>query len=154
MPRMPTFEEIRADFERGVHAAEQRIEHPRHGGHLSPQTPAQPVNLAPDGAANQGERMSLITDVEDGYQAVETEIAKLKQSLPAALGVARQLENNPLVAVALKAAEHLAAGVLPPEALAYLSGTFLHDLEAMASWYAQGQQPQPQPVPPQPQPAQ
>lgn len=99
--------------------------------------------------------MSLITDVEHGYQAVKDEVAKLEASLPAALGVAKRLEGNPLVDVALKAAEHVAAGILPPEAVAWLSGNFMHDLESLASWYGQGAQQQApaQPVRPVPAPA-
>jgi hypothetical protein len=150
MTRMPTFEEIRQDFERGVRTAGQRIEHPfRHDGEprtaphaeaaqAARQAPAaQPVNLAPAPAAapSKGTRMSLITDVEADYEAVKAKIAKLDQNLPAAIGVAKKLEGNPLVAVALKAAEHVAAGLIPPEALAYLAGQFGPALDGLLALY-------------------
>lgn len=99
-------------------------------------TPATtPVNLAPERAATQGDTMSLITDVEEGYAAVKNEVAKLEGNLPAALEVAKKLEGNPLVAVALKAAEHAAAGLIPPEALAYLAGQFGPALEGLLGLY-------------------
>lgn len=121
MPRMPTFEEIRDDFERGIRTAEQHIEHPfrRHyvNDVVTTQAPAQqPVNLATATAAapQQEDTMSLITDAEDGFRAVENEYGKFRQALPGALAKAKAFEASPFAAIAEKAA----ASVLPPEAVA------------------------------------
>lgn len=123
MARMPTFEEIKADFEAGVRTAEQRTGHPFRRGQDTPgadpypQTPAaQPVNLAPAaaGAATpQEDTMSLITDIEDGWNAAKTELGKFEQALPGALAKAKQFEASPFAQLAEKAA----GTVLPPEAV-------------------------------------
>jgi hypothetical protein len=162
---MPTFEEIRDDFERGIRTAEQAVEHPfrqrypRPGdaAQSAPMTPAtQPATMAaaPAAARPKENPVSLITDVEDGYAAVKNEIAKLEGNLPAALEVAKKLEGNPLVTVALKAAEHAAAGLIPPEALAYLAGQFGPALEGLLSLYNPAQGAPAAPAQPQQAPAQ
>jgi hypothetical protein len=103
--------------------------------HQTPATQPATMEAAPAAAPQQEEPMSLITDVEEGYAAVKAEVAKLEGNLPAALEVAKKLEGNPLVAVALKAAEHAAAGLIPPEALAYLAGQFGPALEGLLGLY-------------------
>lgn len=119
MPRMPTYDEIRDDFERGIRTAEQHIEHPfrRRSADTAPQTPAtRPATIAAATAAapQQEDTMSLITDVEDGYAAVKNELAKLEQALPGALAKAKQFEGSAFAQIAEKAA----ASILPPEAVA------------------------------------
>lgn len=136
MARMPTFEEIRADFERV--RAEQRTGHPFRRHDSAPQTPARApatMEAAAAAARTEGTTVSLITDVEDGYAAVKNEIARLEGNLPAALEVAKKLEGNPLVGVALKAAEHVAAGLIPPEAVSYLAAQFAPALDGLLALY-------------------
>lgn len=112
MAKMPTFDEIREDFDRGVRTAEQHIEHPfRH-----PQAPAQPepaAHAAPN-PAQEDHDMSAITVLEDGWNATETEFNKLKAALPGALAKAKQFEASPFAQLA----EKVAGTVLPPEAVA------------------------------------
>lgn len=81
MARMPSFEEIRADWERDVSRIEQRIEHPfRHNdeprmtphvdaAHAATQTPATaPDSPAAPAASTQGDTMPL-TQIEDDVKA-------------------------------------------------------------------------------------
>jgi dGTP triphosphohydrolase len=159
---MPTYQEIRDDFERGVRTAEQRIEHPfHHAADAATQTPAQqPAKMAAAtavAATQQGDTMSLATieaDLGNGVAAVENEFARFKQNLPAIVAEAKNLASNPLAQVAIQAGEHFAAGILPPEALAVLasnSAKLLNDLlglynPAPQASTAPAQQPQ-QPVP-------
>ena len=134
------------------HEAEEAVFGRLHHHHAAPETPATaPVNLAAAtaAAAPRGTRMSLITDVEDGYAAVKNEIAKLEGSLPAALTVAKKLEGNPLVQVAIKGAEHVAAGLIPPEALAYLAAQFGPALDGLLALYNPQQGAQAAPAQPQ-----
>lgn len=132
------------------HEAEQAVfGHRHHAADAAPQTPAtMPATMAaaPAPAVTRRRTMSLIADVENGYAAVKAEVAKLEQNLPAALEVAKKLEGNPLVSVALKAAEHVAGGLLPPEALAYLAGQFAPALEGLLALY-NPQQGTPAPAP-------
>lgn len=154
MPRMPTYDEIRDDFERGVRTAEQYIEHPfRHNDEprMAPhveaalaarQTPAPaPATMAAATAAapQQEEPMSLITAVEDGWNAVDAEYVKLKAALPGALAKAKQFEGSAFAQVAEKAA----ASILPPEAVAIAVNGADKVLDDLIALYgpAQAQQP-------------
>lgn len=144
MPRMPTYDEIRDDFERGVRTAEQHIEHPfrRHAADAAPQTPATaPATMAVATAAapQQEDTMSLITDAEAGYAAVKNELAKFEQALPGALAKAKQFEGSAFAQVAEKAA----ASVLPPEAVAIAVNGADKVLDDLIALYgpAQAQQP-------------
>jgi hypothetical protein len=123
---MPTFEEIRDDFERGVRTAEQRIEHPfrHHAAQAAPEPPAaMPATMAAATAAapQQEDTMSLATledDFRNGVAAVKNEIGKFEQSIPGLVADAKNLAGSPLGQLAITGAEHVASGVLPPEALA------------------------------------
>ena len=79
----------------------------------TPATP--PVNLAAATAAapQQEDTMSLLTEVEDGWNAVDAEYVKLKAALPGALAKAKQFEGSAFAQIAEKAA----ASVLPSEAV-------------------------------------
>jgi hypothetical protein len=154
MPRMPTYDEIRDDFERGVRTAEQHIEHPfrRHAADAAPQTPATvpaTMKAATAAAPPQEDTMTAITDVEGFFGNAKNELVKLEQALPAALADAKKLEGNPLAQVAIQAGEHFAAGILPPEALAVLAsnaGRLLSDL--LGLYNPQGAQASAAPVQP------
>jgi hypothetical protein len=88
------------------------------------QTPAaQPKNLAASAAPaqTQGDTMSLATFEEtllNGVTSVENEFAKFKQTLPVIVADVKAVTGTPLGQLAVTAGEHLAAGILPPEALA------------------------------------
>ena len=108
--------------------------------HRHHQTPAQqPVNLAPERAATQGDTMSLITDVEDGYAAVKNELAKFEQALPGALAKAKQFEGSPFAVLA----EKVASGILPPEAVSIAVGAADKVLDDLIGLYAPAQAAQP-----------
>lgn len=82
--------------------------------------------------------------------AVHNEIGKLVADLPAITADAKKLAGNPFAQVALKAAEHLAAGVLPADAITTVAGNAMKWLDDLAALYnpapaAQGAQPQQQP---------
>jgi hypothetical protein len=132
MPRMPTFEEIRADFERGVRTAEQHIEHPfRH------QTSAAHAAAT---ATTTEDHMSVITDVEDGWNALKGEVAKFEAGLPAGLAKAKQFESSPFALLA----EKVAGTVLPPEAVAIAVNAAEKVLDDLIGLYAPAQAAQPQ----------
>jgi hypothetical protein len=57
--------------------------------------------------------MSLLTEVEDGWNAVDAEYVKLKAALPGALAKAKQFEGSAFAQLA----EKVAGSVLPPEAV-------------------------------------
>jgi hypothetical protein len=58
--------------------------------------------------------MSLTSDVEQGYAAVKSELAKFDTALPGLLNKAKAFEASPFASLAEKAA----ASILPPEAVA------------------------------------
>lgn len=67
------------------------------------------------------EHMSLATleeDLGNGVAAVKAEIARFEQNLPGYVADVRKIAGSPLGQLAVTAAEHVAAGILPPEALA------------------------------------
>ena len=160
MARMPTFEEIAADFGRGVRTAEQAIERPFRRA-ATPMTPARvPATMAPERAATQGDTMSLATLETDlgnrigAFEAVvRTEFGKLAADLPGITAEAKQLAANPFAQVALKAAEHAASGILPLNAIATVAGHALQELDDLAALYGPPQQAG-QPAQPQQAPAQ
>ena len=124
-------------------------------------TPASvPATMKP--ATHQEETVSLATiEAEIGQriaaveQAVHNEAAKLLGDLPAITAEAKQLAGNPFAQVALKAAEHLAAGFLPVNAVATVAGHALQELEDLAGLYnPQGAQQAPAPADPAQAPAQ
>jgi hypothetical protein len=163
MARMPTFEEIREDFERGVRTAEQVIEHPFRRRDAAHETPAaQPVNLAATPVAAtappQGDTMSLATfedDLRAGVAGVKNEIGKFEQNLPAMVAEVRAVAGSPLGQLAVAAAQHLAAGVLPPEALAIVeSGAAKLYSDILALYNPQGAQASAAPAAPAAPPAQ
>ena len=79
--------------------------------------------------------MSLVSDVEQGFAAVKGEVAKFEAALPGLVDQARKLEGNPLAELALQAGEHVAAQVLPPEALDVIAKAAGSVLEGMLSLY-------------------
>jgi hypothetical protein len=93
--------------------AEEAVFGHLHHHHETPAT--QPVNLAAATAAapQQEDTMSLLTEVEDGWNAVDAEYVKLKAALPGALAKAKQFEGSAFAQLAEKAA----GSVLPPEAV-------------------------------------
>jgi hypothetical protein len=125
MARMPTFDEIEADFKRGIRTAEQHIEHPfRHHADAATQTPASTpatMKAATAAAPQQEDTMSLATleaDLGDGVTAVKNEIARFEQNLPGYVAEVKKIAASPLGQLAVTGAEHVASGILPPEALA------------------------------------
>jgi len=136
-------------FREAEEAVFGRHHHAADAAHQPPATVPATMAAAPAPARTKENRMSLITDVENGYAAVKAEVAKLEQNLPAALGVAKKLEGNPLVQVAIKGAEHVAAGLIPPEALAYLASQFGPALDGLLALYNPAQGTQAAPVQPQ-----
>jgi hypothetical protein len=119
---MPTYQEIRADFERGVRTAEQHIEHPfRHAADAAPQTPAQqPVNLATAPAAaatQQGDTMAIVQleddvkkDLTDGMDWLDGLVQRVKAAAPGIIATSEALGNSTLG----KLAETAAGKFLPP----------------------------------------
>jgi hypothetical protein len=121
MAKMPDFEhEILDDLAKAGHGIAGLFPHHRQ----TPETPAtQPVNLAAATAAarpkeNPVSLATLENDLLGGYAAVKNEIGKFEQNLPAIVADVRSLAASPLGKLAVTAGEHLAAGILPPEALA------------------------------------
>lgn len=88
----------------------------RHGHHAENQAPAMlPVTItAADAAQPTGGPMSIVTDVEQGWQATKNEMAKFEANLPGLLERAKSFEASPFAALAEKAA----SAILPPEAVA------------------------------------
>jgi len=91
MPHMPTYEEIRADFARGVRTAEQRIEHPfRHDG-AAQQTPAPgPVTLA-----SAPPKENPVTMLSEGKTLLHDALDKLESLDEGAIGVVEAIKVNP-----------------------------------------------------------
>lgn len=88
-------------------------------------------------------------------QAIRAEFGKLAADLPTITADAKKLADNPFAQVALKAAEHLSAGVLPVDAIATVAGNALTWLDDLAKLYnpqgapaapAQPAEPAPAPV--------
>ena len=71
MARMPSFEEIRGDFERGVQAAGQRIEQPFRRHYLSQSVQSQPSQ--PEVPVSS----ALLTDAEKAAHALAAHVATL-----------------------------------------------------------------------------
>ena len=121
--RLPVFDAVEhADFAaaREWNTVEEHVADVLHH-HKTPA--AQPVNLAAATAAarpkeNPVSLATLENDLLGGYAAVKNEIGKFEQNLPAIVADVRSLAASPLGQLAVTAGEHLAAGVLPPEALA------------------------------------
>jgi len=93
---------------------------------LHHKTPAQmPATMAAATARPEENPVSLATlEAELGQRiasaeaAVHAEIGKLVADLPGLTAEAKQFAATPLGQLAVTAAQHVAAGVLPPEALA------------------------------------
>lgn len=149
MTRMPSFDEIRDDFERGIRTAEQRIEHPFRHAHSAPQPPAaRPDTQAAPAAANPQENtVSLSTIASDIKGAIENGDQWIKQvvdtHLPAILAEAQKYENSPIV-------QALEAALLPP-ALEQQIASMITELSKAYPAGAAPAQPQPsfQPAAPQ-----
>jgi hypothetical protein len=138
-----------------------------HGAQAAPEPPAsRPATMAASAAParTKENRMSLATIEADlgqriaaaeaaAHAAVHNEIGKLIADLPAITAEAKQLAATPVGQVAIKAAEHAAAGVLPPEALTYLAGTFEASLNGLVAWYGTPQGTQQAPAGADPAPA-
>jgi hypothetical protein len=74
-------------------------------------------------AATKENRMSLATledDFRNGLSAVKNEIGRFESNLPAMVAEAKTIASSPLGQLAITGAEHVAAGILPPEALAVI----------------------------------
>lgn len=140
MARMPDFEtEIKRDLgqlarvltrhHHGVHPFGAPVTRDDIPAAASRAPAPQPVNLRT--TAPKENTMSVATDVETWYADVKAKLGEAEQKLPVLIASARKLEGNPLAQVAVQAAEHLAAGILPPEALGVLAsnaGKLLNDL--------------------------
>lgn len=130
MTRMPTYEEIKDDFERGVRTAEQRIEHPfRHAADAATPTPAaQPVNLASATAAAvtpQGATMPSLAILEDDVKADLTDglnwlqgfASRLSAAAPGIIATSEAVGGSTVGALV----EAVAGRVLPPQLEAILA---------------------------------
>jgi hypothetical protein len=146
MPRMPSYEEIRDDFARGVRTAEQHIEHPfRHPSETAPAGPAQgaepypqapaaqPVNLAAATAAapSKENTMSPITTLEDDVKADLTDglnwmegfVTRVKAAAPGIIATSEAIGGTTVS----KLVEAAAGAVLPP-AYEQVAVDFVKDL--------------------------
>jgi hypothetical protein len=132
---MPTFEEIRDDFERGVRTAEQHIEHPfrRHAADAAPQTPAvvpATIAVATAAAPQQEDTMSLATieaDVKDdltqGLDWMEGFVTRVKAAAPGIIATSEAIGGSTVG----KLVEAAAGAVLPP-AYEQVAVDFIKDL--------------------------
>ena len=111
---MNIIRELEAEWDHEAHAVSDWFSRATRAPHAAPATV--------ETTAPKGTPVSAITDVEAVITDAKNAVAKLEEGLGPALDTARKLEGNPVAQVALQAAEHLAAGVLPPEALALLAG--------------------------------
>ena len=135
MAKMPPFEEIRDDFERGVRTAEQAIEHPFQRRHGAPETPAQqPVNLASAtaAAATKENHMSLATIEEEtknflteGLDYLVAQGAKLRAAAPGIIATTEAVGGSTVA----KLVEAAAGAILPP-AYEQVAVDFVKDLIA------------------------
>lgn len=120
--------------------------------HHASKTPAPTGTMKP--ATQQEETMSLATFEQDLGQraaafeaAVRAELGKVFADVPAVVGEARAFATTPLGQLAVTAAGHLAAGVIPPEALAIVESEAASIYGKILSLYQpQGGQPQQQPA--------
>lgn len=103
----PIFDEIEHGILSGVHRAEGWFDR-------NPKPPAQPDAATAAPTPAQEDDMSLLTDVEEGWTALEGEVGKFKAALPGALEKAKAFEASPFAQLA----EKVAGTVLPPEAVA------------------------------------
>ena len=89
MARMPTFDEIRNDFERGVHAAEQRIEQPfrRH------QTSAAQAAADP---SQQSQPEAQVSAVAEAKNILHDVLAKLETVDEAGQAAIEAIRVNPI----------------------------------------------------------
>ena len=85
------------------------------------------------------DRMSAIAVIEEGWNSVKGEVAKLEQAMPGALEKAKQFEASPFAQLA----EKVAGTVLPPEAVAIAVGAAEKVLDDLISLYAPQQPAQP-----------
>lgn len=121
MTRMPSFDEIRDDFERGVRTAEQLVEHPFRRRDAAPQTPATaPATMAaaPAAAPPQEDTMSLATleddiknDLTEGAAYVEQWIGRVKQAAPGIIATSEAVAGSTVGQLA----EIFLGRVLPPD---------------------------------------
>lgn len=136
MPRMPTYDEIRDDFERGIRTAEQHIEHPfrRHAADAAPQTPAvvpATIAVATAAAPQQEEPMSLVTTIEadvktdltDGLEWLDGFVTRVKAAAPGIIATSEAIGGSTVG----KLVEAAAGAVLPP-AYEQVAVDFIKDL--------------------------
>jgi hypothetical protein len=118
---MPSYDEIRDDFERGVRTAEQHIEHPfrRHAADAAPPTPATvpaTMKAATAAAPPQEDTMPLLDTLKTHVEADLAEVeAKLKGLDEAALGKLNTVMANPETADILNDINGLASVVGIPQ---------------------------------------
>lgn len=109
-----TWGEISRPFHRNDQAARIRV--------ASQQPATTPGMIGTATAAPEtGGTMSIATleaDLGNGVAAVKAKVAEFEQALPGIVADVRKVTGSPLGQLAVAAAEHVAAGVLPPEALA------------------------------------
>jgi hypothetical protein len=114
--------------------------------HRASQAPAAtPVNVKP--TPSPEDHMSLAADFEQGYAAVKAELAKFEQALPGIVAKGRQLEESPLGQLAVRGAEAVAAGIIPPEGLALVEANAGRILDDVLALYAPQQPAQTAPAP-------
>lgn len=85
------------------------------------------------------DRMSLLTDVENGWNAAKGELAKFEAALPGALEKAKAFEASPFAQLA----EKVAGTVLPPEAVTIAVNAADKVLDDLIALYAPAQAQQP-----------
>jgi hypothetical protein len=122
MPRMPTYDEIRDDFERGIRTAEHAIEHPfrRHAADTAPQTPATApatMKAATAAAPQQEDTMSLSTleddvkaDLTDGLNWLDGFVTRVKAAAPGIIATSEAIGGSTVG----KLVEIAAGKILPP----------------------------------------
>ena len=123
----------------------RRLTHPHLFRHdADTRAPAStPASLEPQ--PQKENPMSLVSDVEQGYQAVKNELGRFDQALPGLLERAKAFEASPFAAIAEKAA----SAVLPPEAVAIAvkaADTVINDLVALYATPAQAEPAAPAPA--------
>lgn len=156
MTRMPSFDEIRTDFERGVRTVEQRIEHPFHHAapDSAPQAPASrpDTQTAPAAATPQENTMGITaieedvkTDLTDGLTWMEGFVKRVKAAAPGIIATSEAVAGSTVGQVA----EIFLGKVLPPDVEAELLTVVKRYVTSFGQPAPQAAQPQPtfQPAP-------
>ena len=112
MPRMPTFEEIRADFEREAAAAGRLFRHHH-------ETSAAPAAATATHQENTMKMSAIAEDLKNAAAGADSWIhAVLGQHLPALVAEVERFQGNPIV----QELEALGETMLPPGDVAIITG--------------------------------